>query len=235
MLEILDTYWLALLIGQYPHGPLGGLAATFAVAILSLVLTFPLATLVALARTSRIKPLFYVTTAYVYLIRSVPLLMLLFWVFFAVPLVVGFTLDPFTTLVVAIVVYQAAYLSEVLRGGLLAIPSGQFDAARSLGMGGFDLYARIILPQVIRNVLPGLFNVFVRIIKETSLGYVIGAQELTFTAGLINSYELTKPLEIFGLLAIIYFILCYSLTRLSQALIGMMTTKSFKRRAGDVQ
>lgn len=234
MWDIISTYWLVLLIGQFPHGPLGGLSATFAVAIISLLLTFPAAILVALARTSRIKLLFYPMTVYVYLIRSVPLIMVLFWVFFAVPLLIGFALEPFTTLVIAIVVYQTAYLSEVLRGGLLAIPAGQFEAARSLGLGGFDLYARIILPQVVRNVLPGLFNVFVRIIKETSLGYVIGVNELTFTAGLINSYELTKPLQVFGMLAIVYFILCYSLTRLSQAVIGLMTAKSF-RRTGDVQ
>lgn len=117
------------------------------------------------------------------------------------------------TLICALVLYQGAYMSEVIRGGILAIPQGQTEAARSLGCSQLMLMRKVILPQAFLNVLPGLTNQLVAIVKETSLGYVISVNELTFSGNVVNNLVLTQPLEVFTLLALIYFVLCFSLSK----------------------
>ncbi|MGH6861135.1 MAG: ABC transporter permease subunit, partial [Phyllobacterium sp.] len=111
MVEIVSQYWLFLLVGDYPKGPLGGLAMTLIIAGLSLALTFPSAVLMALARTSRFRLFSYPAAAFVYVVRGMPLLMLIFWVYFFLPIVLGFPLSGFTSVVMSIVIFQTAYLS----------------------------------------------------------------------------------------------------------------------------
>lgn len=213
MLEILLEYWPTLLVGRYPHGPLGGLALTVLVAALAVALSVPLAVMLALARVSPWKPLSLLTAQFVWVIRGVPLLMLIFWAYFVIPKLLGHSISAFGTLVTALVVYQAAYMSEAIRGGIEAIPHGQIEAARSMGCGYLTTMRKVVLPQALLNVLPSLTNQLVSIVKETSLGYVISVNELTFSANVVNNLVLTKPLEVFGILAIIYFCICFGLSR----------------------
>jgi polar amino acid transport system permease protein len=225
---IIRENWLLLLIGQYPNGPLGGFAATLILSILSIVLAFPLSILIALARLSRSPFLLWPSTALVYIARGVPLLMLILWVYFMVPILTGTNVPGFVTMLVTLVLYEGAFLSEVVRGGIVALGRGQMEAARALGHSYIGAMLYFILPQALYNVLPSIISQFVSTIKETTLGYVINVPELTFAANQINNELLTKPFEVFAILALVYFAVCWSLTRLAVAL----ERRIARRRAG---
>ena len=216
--EILRDNWLLLLIGQYPNGPLGGIACTLILSVLGIVLAFPLSVLLALARLSHWRLLKWPSTALVYLVRGVPLLMLILWVYFLVPLLIGRNVSGFVTMLCTLVIYEGAYLSEVVRAGIEALPKGQMEAARSLGHSHLGAMRLVILPQALFNMLPSMLSQFISTIKETTLGYVINVPELTFAANQINNQLLTKPFEVFFILAIIYYVVCWSLTRAARAL-----------------
>lgn len=218
MLTIIHDYWPYLLWGQYPDGPLGGLALTILIAVISLAASFPLAVGVALARTSGVKIFAIPAMVYVYVVRGLPLLTFLLWLYFLLPFLIPFQMPPFWTLVVAIVFYQAAYLSEVIRGGIEGLPPGQIEAARSLGMTWWTITTKIVLPQALYNVLPGILNQFTIITKESSLGSLIALNELTFAAGRVNAYLLTESLNVYALLAAVYFVLCFTLSMLVKVL-----------------
>jgi polar amino acid transport system permease protein len=228
VLDILSTYGTLLLIGSYPQGPLGGLALTLILSVLGVGLAFPLSIAIALCRISPYVMLRLPATALVYLVRGVPLIMLVFWSYFLVPVLVGRAVSAMTTLVVTLVVYQAAYMAEIVRAGIEGLPTGQMEASRSLGLGWLRTMREVILPQALFNMLPALLSQFISTVKETSLGYVISVQELTFAASEVNASLLTKPFEIYAILSITYFAVCMLLTRAATALENAI----LKRRAG---
>ncbi|WP_421566697.1 amino acid ABC transporter permease [Ochrobactrum sp. EDr1-4] len=213
MLQILQDYGLMLLVGEYPHGKLGGLALTLIISFSSLIVTFPCSVLIALARTGKSKPLRMIATGFVNCVRAIPLLMLIFWAYFALPVVIGVPIDATLTLIVAIVIYQTAYLGEIIAAGIEGLPKGQREAAEALGLGYIPTTLRIILPQALFNVIPGIVNQLTTIIKESSLGSIIAVPELSYVMLQVNSNEVTKPMQIFGLLAASYFILCFMLSQ----------------------
>ena len=218
LIAILRDNWLLLLVGQYPNGPLGGLACTLILSVLGIGLAFPLSVLLALARISRWKALRWPATGLVYVTRGVPLLLIILWVYFLVPLMIGRNVTGFTTMVCTLVIYEGAFLSEVVRAGIQALPGGQMEAARALGHSYVGAMWHVILPQALYNMLPSMLSQFVSTIKETTLGYVINVPELTFAASQINNQLLTKPFQVFFILAAIYYIVCWSLTRAAQTL-----------------
>ena len=217
-LNIVRDNWVLLLIGQYPNGPLGGLAITLILSIAGLALALPVSVLLAIARVSPVRWFQIPATVVVYVVRGVPLIMFIFWVYFLVPLLIGRTISGFTTMLVTLVIYQAAYLAEVIRAGIEGLPKGQTEAARALGMSYLQTMVKIILPQALYNMVPAMVSQFVSTIKETSLGYVISVNELTFAANQVNSTLLTKPFPVFMLLALIYFVLCFMLSQLARHL-----------------
>lgn len=215
MLDILHDYGILLLIGQYPQGPLGGLALTVLMALAALAASFPVAIAIGLARTSAITPLRNTALAYTYVVRAVPLLLLIFWTYFAIPLITGYNISGTLTMVVALVVYEGAYLGEVVRAGINAVPKGQVEAARAMGMSYSQCMRKVVLPQALFNMLPSILNQFIMITKNTSLAYLIGTQEITFAAYQINNQLLTQPFQVYALLAGFYFVLCFALSRLA--------------------
>ena len=227
-IDIVRDNWLLLLIGQYPNGPLGGIAATLILSVLGIVLAFPLAVLVALARLSRWRALRLPATALVYVVRGVPLLMIIFWVYFLFPLLIGANVPGFATMLCTLVLYEGTFLSEVVRAGIESLPAGQMDAARALGHSYPRAMRHIILPQALYNMLPSMLSQWVSTIKDTTLGYVINVPELTFAANQINNRLLTKPFEVFLILALTYYVVCFSLTQLATFLERGIAT----RRAG---
>ncbi len=228
IVQILQDNWLLLLIGQYPNGPLGGIACTLILSVLGIVLAFPLSVLLALARLSPWRVLNWPATALVFVVRGVPLLMVILWVYFLVPLLIGHNVSGFVTMLVTLVFYEGAYLGEVVRAGIQALPKGQMEAARSLGHSHLSAMRLVILPQALFNMLPSMLSQFVSTIKETTLGYVINVPELTFAANQINNQLLTKPFEVFFILAVVYYVVCWTLTRAAKALEQRIET----RRAG---
>ena len=202
-----------MLWGAYPDGPIGGAALTLiislAAGIISAILGVVLGVALAMFRGWPAAAL----AAFLGFFRAIPVIMLIFWAYFVVPKVTGHAVSGFTTLVCALVIYESAYLSEVIRSGIEAIPKGQIEASRSLGIGYWRTMFKVVLPQALFNVLPSMTSQFVSTVKETSLGYVISVNELTFAANQVNNLVLTKPLQVFGVLAIIYFIVCFTLSR----------------------
>ena len=212
MIDILRDYWLLLLLGQYPHGPLGGLAMTLILAVCGIGLAFPCSVLIALALTSPLRWLRLPAQGLVYLVRGLPLLMFIFWTYFALPGLFGLSVPGVVTMLIALVFYESVYLAEVIRAGIDALPAGQNEAARAIGLTHMQTKRLIILPQALYNMWPSMLNQFISTIKETSLGYVISVHELTFAANQVNAILLTKPFDVYFLLAIIYFMLCFILT-----------------------
>lgn len=218
MSELVDTYGLYFLVGQYPHGPLGGLALTVVLASLGMVLALPLGIALGIARTSAQLWLRLPVTGLVFVVRGTPLLMVVFWAYFFLPAVTGHKTDQFSTMLAALVVFDAAYLAEIVRAGLQALPLGQAQAARALGMSRAQRLRLVLLPQALRHMRPSLVNQFVSTIKQTSLGTIIGLSELSFIATAINNQVLVRPLEVYGTLAFSYFVMCFGLSRLAAAL-----------------
>jgi polar amino acid transport system permease protein len=218
MFEIFQENWLYLLIGQYPAGPLGGLALTLAIASVALVLALPVGIALALARVSRIPVLYLPSSGFVYLVRGLPLIMVIFWAYFLVPLALGRAVPGFVTMIYALVFFEAAYLAEIVRSGIQGVPKGQVEAARSLGLGYLPTMGRIVLPQALRNMIPSLVNQFVALTKDTSLAFIVGINELTYAASQINNRTLSRPAEIFFIVAVMYFVICFSLASCARRL-----------------
>ncbi|WP_036011718.1 amino acid ABC transporter permease [Robbsia andropogonis] len=228
MLDILHNYGLLLLIGQYPHGPLGGIAATLLMASAALLIAFPVAILVALARQSPYSVIRRFASAYVFCVRGIPVMLIIFWAYFVLPLLTGVRVPGAVTVVLALVVYEGAYLAEAIRGAIGALPKGQGEASRALGLGYWRTQWLIILPQALVNAIPSILNQFVLIVKNTALAYLIGTQEVTFSANAINADLLTEPFQVYAVLAAVYYVICFSLTRAATAL----EKNILKRRAG---
>ncbi len=225
ILVIIHDYWLLLLIGQYPNGPLGGLANTLILSALSIALAFPISIVLALARLSKWPILRWPVTVLVYVTRGVPLLMLILWSYFLVPLLTGANVPSFITMLTTLVVYQGAFLSEVVRAGIVALGNGQMDAGRALGHSYLGTMRFIILPQALYNMIPSILSTFVSTIKDTTLGYVINVPDLTFAASQVNNQLLTQPFQVFLILALVYYAICWSLTYVAHRLERRITRK----------
>ena len=215
MLDLIRTYWLYFLVGQYPNGPLGGLALTVLLAALALLLALPLGIALGLARVSPWRALRWPVTMAVFVVRGIPLLMVIFWAYFFLPSLTGHKTGQFSTMLMALVLFDSVYLAEIVRAGIRGIPVGQFESARALGLGYGRTMRSVILPQALRHMLPSLVNQFSSTIKETSLGYIIGLTEVSFIASQINTQVFTKAPQVYLLLGLTYFTLCFGLSRLA--------------------
>lgn len=198
----------------------GGLPLTILLASLSIVMAFPIALVVALGRRSSLPAIRSFCTIYVELIRGVPLISVLFMASFMFPLFMpqGVTIDVLIRVLVGITLFAAAYMAEVIRGGLQAIPKGQIEAAATLGLSYWQTQFKIVLPQALAMVVPGIMNNFISIFKDTSLVTIVSLYELTGALGLaLNSDADWRPYKIEGYLfiALIYFAFCFSMSRYS--------------------
>jgi len=218
VIDLIKNYWVYFLIGQYPDGPLGGLALTILLGIAALGLALPLGVVLGLARTSGYRALRWPVTALVYVVRGTPLLMVIFWAYFFLPAITGRQTSQFNTMLAALVLFNGAYLAEIVRAGIQGIPRGQSECARALGLSYWQSMRAVILPQALRNMLPSLVAQFVTTLKETSLGYIIGLSEVSFIAGQINAQVLTQPVAVYTILALTYFVLCFGLSRVVRLL-----------------
>lgn len=199
----------------------GGLPLTILLSSLSIALAFPLALLVALGRRSELPAIRAVCTVYVELVRGVPLISVLFMASFLFPLFMpqGFSIDVLLRVLAGITLFAAAYMAEVIRGGLQAIPRGQVEAAAALGLSWWQTQRRVVLPQALAAVLPGLMNNFIAIFKDTSLVTIVSLYELTGALSLaLNSDADWRPFKLEGYLfvALIYFTFCFAMSRYSR-------------------
>jgi polar amino acid transport system permease protein len=186
---------------------LHGAMITIAVSLLAFGLALVFGLVTGIARISRLMPLRVVAACYIQFIRGTPLLLQLFFIYYVLPYA-GIVLTPFVSGLTGLTLNYAAYMAEVFRSGILAIPKGQWEAGQSVGMSRRLLMRRIILPQAIRIIIPSLGNFFVSIFKDSALVSVITMRDLMFSGQLLASATY-KHFEIFAEVAVIYFLISY--------------------------
>ena len=203
-------------------GAWGGLSLTFIISFFCLIFCFPIGMMLALGRRSDLPAIKYSSLGFIEFWRGVPLITVLFMsaVMFPMFLPDGTYMDKLIRVIIAITLFEAAYVAEVIRGGLQALPRGQYDAAKSLGMGYWKLHLLVILPQALKLVIPGIANTFLALVKDTPLIFVVGLLELAGMLGLAktNPEWLGFSMEGYVFAAIIFWIICYTMSRYSQNL-----------------
>jgi general L-amino acid transport system permease protein len=194
-----------------------GIMLTLFLAIFGMVFALPLGILLALGRRSKRPVIHWLSVAYIELVRSVPVITLLFMASLMIQLFLppGSEFDVLLRVVAVLILFTAAYMAETIRGGLQAIPQGQFEAAQALGYGYWKMMGTIILPQVLRNCIPSLLNQFVGILKETTLVMIVGVLDVVGIASstLSDAKWVGMENEIYAFLAIFFFVCCFSLSQ----------------------
>jgi polar amino acid transport system permease protein len=206
------TYFM---IGRFPDGPLGGVGLTLYLALISCIFSLFGGMILGLLSLSKNKLIFYPVTIIINTLRGMPLLMVIFWMYFLLPALFGKVAET-NTVIMALTVFTSAYMSQIVKAGIEGIPRGQTEAAISTGLKPWQAMLYIVLPQGMRNMIPSFVNQFVSLIKDTSLAFIVGVSELTHVATQINNRTMTSPTEIFIFIAVIYFILCYAFTSFSR-------------------
>lgn len=203
-------------IGRFPHGALGGIALTLYLAVVACILSFFGGLILGLLNISNNKLIRYATLAVLNFIRGMPLLMVIFWMYFLLPAIMGATVSESWTVIAALTIFTSAYMSQIVKAGVESIPRGQTEAGLSSGLKPWQIMIFIVLPQGLRNMIPSFVNQFVSLIKDTSLAFIVGVSELTHVATQINNRTMIYPTEIFAFIAVVYFIICYAFTSLSR-------------------
>jgi polar amino acid transport system permease protein len=203
-------------IGRFPHGALGGIALTLYLAVVACILSFFGGLILGLLNISNNKLIRYATLAVLNFIRGMPLLMVIFWMYFLLPAIMGATVSESWTVIAALTIFTSAYMSQIVKAGVESIPRGQTEAGLSSGLKPWQVMIFIVLPQGLRNMIPSFVNQFVSLIKDTSLAFIVGVSELTHVATQINNRTMIYPTEIFAFIAVVYFIICYAFTSLSR-------------------
>ena len=210
-------------------GAWGGLSLTLIVSAFALIFCFPVGMFLALGRRSNLPAIKYCSIGFIELWRGVPLITVLFMsaVMFPMFLPDGTFMDKLMRVIIAITLFEAAYMAEVIRGGLQALPRGQYDAAKSLGMGYWRLHFLVILPQALKLVIPGIANTFLALVKDTPLIFVVGLLELAGMIGLAktNPKWLGMAAEGYVFAGLVFWIICYSMSRYSQNLEKKLSTE----------
>ncbi len=207
----------------------GGLSLTFIISAFAILFCFPIGVILALGRRSSLPAIRYISIGFIELWRGVPLITVLFMsaVMFPMFLPDGTFIDKLIRVLIAITLFEAAYMAEVVRGGLQALPKGQYEAAKSLGMGYWRMNALIILPQALKLVIPGIANTLLALVKDTPLIFVVGLMELAGMIGLAktNPKWLGMAMEGYVFAGLVFWVICYAMSRYSQNLEKKLSTE----------
>ena len=207
----------------------GGLSLTFIISAFAIIFCFPIGVFLALGRRSDLPAIKYISIGFIELWRGVPLITVLFMaaVMFPMFLPDGTFIDKLIRVLIAITLFEAAYMAEVVRGGLQALPKGQYEAAKSLGMGYWRMNVLIILPQALKLVIPGIANTLLALVKDTPLIFVVGLMELAGMIGLAktNPKWLGMAMEGYVFAGLVFWVICYAMSRYSQNLEKKLSTE----------
>lgn len=191
-----------------------GLMVTLELTVLSLFIAVIIGLIAGFMRLSKNRVLSTLSRWYVNIIRGTPLLVQILYVYFGIPMITGIRMTAFTASIITMSIYSGAYISEIFRSGILSIDPGQLEGGLSLGFTKAQTMRKIILPQAIRNTLPTFVNQFTMTLKDTSLLSTIGVTELTFRGKAIYSANF-RTFEVLTMVAVLYFVIVYALTRFS--------------------
>jgi general L-amino acid transport system permease protein len=209
------------LLTPVPTSVWGGLMLTLILTVVAILASFPIGVLLALGRTSNLPILSAVCTGFIEVIRGVPFITVLFFAKLIVPFFISASadVDQAIRMMIGLSIFTAAYLAEVVRGGLQIVPKGQIEASKALGLNAFQQTTQIVLPQALRAVIPAIMNQFVALFKDTSLVAVVGLFELLGIIDfIVNGQQQFRGLarEAYLFVGIIYFVISYAMSAASQ-------------------
>jgi len=206
------------LIGNFPETLLGGLALNIVVALVAFMASFAVGHLLAFGRLSRVAALRWLCTGYIELVRSVPLLIVLFWFFFSIPILLKTTPSPLWTAFIALSAYASAYQAEYIRSGIESVTEGEIEAARSLGLSTGAAWLHVVLPQAHRRMLPTYASYFTSMFKDSSVLYLLGLVDLMQTGLIVAERYPGRMLQVYLTVGSLFFIVCWSGSRLGKYL-----------------
>ena len=185
---------------------LSGMGVTIYISIISIIISMILGFVVAIPSLAKNKFLTYINIGYVEIVRAIPLLVLILWIYYGLPIMTGLSFSPFVSGIIALAISESAFQAEIFRAGINSIKKSQWEAGSSLGLTFYKRLRLVILPQAIKNILPALGNQFVYVLKMSSLVSIIGIADLTRKANelVVSTY---RPLEIYTFLILEYLIL----------------------------
>ena len=185
---------------------LSGLTTTIYISVISIIISAVIGFIVAIPSLAKSKFLTYINIGYVEIVRAIPLLVLILWIYYGLPIMTGISFSPFVSGIIALSISESAFQAEIFRAGINSIKKSQWEAGSSLGLNFFKRLRLVILPQAIKNILPALGNQFVYVLKMSSLVSIIGIGDLTRKANelVVTTY---RPLEIYTFLILEYLVL----------------------------
>jgi len=204
---------------------LQGFGLTVVLALASMSASLLTGTLFAMLRLSPKRWVRIPVGIFIDVMRTIPLIMVIFWFFFLMPIVTGHPVTPIVAALIALVVFNTSYMAEVIRAGILSVSKTQMDAARSSGLGYLRAMWHVVLPQAFRNMLPAIINRFIALFMGTSLVYIIGVTEFFRAANNINN-RVFQSYVIYGFVAVVYFVCCYGLSLIGQHLLERLDPSS---------
>jgi His/Glu/Gln/Arg/opine family amino acid ABC transporter permease subunit len=206
---IANNFQFLIVQGLIGFGSFAG--GTLRLAIPAIVLGFLLGIFVGLARLAQARWIRVPATLYVEFFRGVPLVMVIFWIWFVIPQLLRLPIPEYGVALTAFVIFEAAYFGEIVRAGVQSVPRGQVEAATALGMTGTQSMTWVVLPQALRNMVPALVTQMIVLFKDTSLASIIGYLDLTKAAQIVNNREI-RPFELYLFIAVVYWICTYSMS-----------------------
>jgi polar amino acid transport system permease protein len=188
---------------------------TLRLAVPAILLGFCGGIILGLGRLARRPWIHYPTSVYIEIMRGIPLVMVIFWFWYLVPIFLGRPVPEYWVALTAFVVFESAYIGEIVRAGIQSVPRGQIDAATATGLSYFQTMVQVILPQAIRNMIPSLVTQFIVLFKDTSLASIIGMMDLTKAAQTVSQREL-RPFEMYAFIAVVYWVFTYGMSCFSR-------------------
>jgi len=216
---IVNNFKFLIVQGLIGIGPFIG--GTLRLAIPAIILGFVLGIFIGLARLASAAWIRIPATIYVEFFRGVPLVMVIFWIWFVIPQLLRRPIPEYGVALTAFVIFEAAYFGEIVRAGVQSVSRGQVEAATALGMTATKTMAHVVLPQALKNMVPSLVTQMIVLFKDTSLASIIGYVDLTKAAQIVNNREI-KPFELYLFIAVVYWLCTYSMSRVA---------RRFERRA----
>jgi His/Glu/Gln/Arg/opine family amino acid ABC transporter permease subunit len=212
---IANNFKFLIVQGLIGIGPFIG--GTLRLAIPAIILGFVLGIFVGLARLANAAWIRVPATIYVEFFRGVPLVMVIFWIWFIVPQLLRLPIPEYGVALTAFVIFEAAYFGEIVRAGVQSVARGQVEAATALGLTATKTMAYVVLPQALKNMLPSLVTQMIVLFKDTSLASIIGYVDLTKAAQIVNNREI-RPFELYLFIAVVYWLCTYSMSVVARRL-----------------
>lgn len=194
-----------------------GMLLTLQLMVLAVGGGLALGTVLAVLRMSPIKPVSWAVAAYVNFLRSMPLILVIFWFYTLVPKIIGASISGFYSVLIAFIMFEAAYYSEIIRAGISSVRRGQIAAAMALGLTNLQAMRYVILPQAVRNMVPVLLTQSIVMLQDTSLVYVVGLRDFLTAADIVAGRD-NRPTELYVTVALVFLVICFAGSRLANLL-----------------